>query len=281
MPDYIYGLRHAQAQDVDALREAGGAIRALVCGYPASVRKRKIMAVLQGSVDDSASDTGDRRFFLAGYINTAPKWEEFADEWARVLRAPPAIDYCKMAEAQNLRGQFLGWSEQKRDAKVNALAAIVRDHSPWSVHTSVSRKEYDAIVAPVAPFPLRHPYTVCFLGILSAASRGQHALGMEPPLPVDFVFDEQNGLEDVAVTTYRWLRDNKEPEIRDLLGATPIFRDDKRVLPLQAADMLAWHIRRSHECWGQENRLAAKLLLGNHTFIDCKAALLKHLGWLL
>ena len=34
-----------------------------------------------------------------------------------------------------------------------------------------------------------------------------------------------------------------DPEVAELLGATPQFRDDKELLPLQAADMLAWWIR--------------------------------------
>jgi hypothetical protein len=34
--------------------------------------------------------------------------------------------------------------------------------------------------------------------------------------------------------------------VQKTLSKDPIFRDDKLVLPLQAADMLAWHIRRRY-----------------------------------
>jgi hypothetical protein len=33
--------------------------------------------------------------------------------------------------------------------------------------------------------------------------------------------------------------------LKEYIGARPIFRDEIKVLPLQAADMLAWHVRRS------------------------------------
>src|SRR5207249_4436298 len=47
-----------------------------------------------------------------------------------------------------------------------------------------------------------------------------------------------------AVAFYDHYKRLQKPEIAALMGSTPIFRDDKLVLPLQAADMVAWHKRR-------------------------------------
>ncbi len=35
--------------------------------------------------------------------------------------------------------------------------------------------------------------------------------------------------------------------VRKLLSKSPVFRDDKLVYPLQAADVLAWHVRKRFE----------------------------------
>ena len=44
-----------------------------------------------------------------------------------------------------------------------------------------------------------------------------------------------------------YVRALKLPDVKPLLGSTPIFRDDKKMFPLQAADLLAWHLRREAE----------------------------------
>ena len=59
--------------------------------------------MLQAYVDDSASDQGDQRLFLAGYINAADRWIRSSDAWAEVLRDPPAIGYLKMSEANRFQ----------------------------------------------------------------------------------------------------------------------------------------------------------------------------------
>jgi hypothetical protein len=225
---------------------SAAAIRALVCGYAASVWPRKLIVILQAFADDSASDAGDKRMFLAAYITTADLWISFSQLWDRELKRPPSIDYFKMVEANGLRGQFAGWSRPDRDAKVLALAQIIHFFKPWFVYGSVSREEYGRILAPVATAGLKTPYFACFWCLIRTTARYHQMFGHDVP-PVDFVFDEQGGLGDDAALMYRWLKESEPPEIQKLLGSTPIFRDDKLMLPLQAADMLAWHIRRQHE----------------------------------
>jgi hypothetical protein len=54
---------------------------------------------------------------------------------------------------------------------------------------------------------------------------------------------------------------------RNLIRTTPIFQDekDRQFLPLQAADMLAWHVRREHEvCAAPERLPMADLLRSAH-----------------
>jgi hypothetical protein len=231
------------------------------------------MVALQAFVDDSAAETGDRRLFLAGYIGTAIQWIAFSYAWDVELRKPPAIGYLKMSEAAGLDGQFKGWNASDRDAKVLALAQIVRAYGPWFVYCSVSRAEYARILAPVAPWPLKNPYFDCFWGVIHTAARYQAEFAPDGP-PIDFIFDEQGGTGLEAVMWYGWLKEDQDPAIRRALGATPVFRDDKEVAALQAADMLAWHLRRGHE--RPEETLPIKaLLMTEGAGIDVDAASLE------
>jgi hypothetical protein len=231
--------------------------------------------MLQAFVDDSASDSGDQRFFLCAYVNTAEKWADFSDSWQVAMHAPPPIEYLKMAEAQNLRGQFRGWSAADRDAKVLLLAKTIRRYRPWSVECSVSREEFRRILKPAAPYPLQNPYFGCFYGVIYSVARFHHANGVT--VPTDFVFDEQGSVGVDAAMYYQWLKDDLGHDWVGLLGSTPVIRDDKLVLPLQAADMLAWHVRRDREGVDPPNsRPAMDFLLadGGHVIAEIDAATL-------
>jgi len=201
--------------------------------------------MLQAYVDDSASDEGDRRFFLAGYVNTADKWIRFSEAWQEELDQPPAIGYLKMSEANNLGGEFRGWEHEVRDEKLRGLARVIRHFGPHSIHSSVSRTEFKSIVSPVAPYGFNRPYFYCFQAIIVPLANRMREEGLSG-VPVDFIFDEQGGIGDEARFFYRIIRDGQPAAIRSILSRDPIFRDDKLVLPLQAADMLAWHVRRNH-----------------------------------
>jgi uncharacterized protein DUF3800 len=132
-------------------------------------------------------------------------------------------------------------------------------------------------LAPVAAGGLKNPYFVCFWGVINATARYHEELEL-PETSVDFIFDEQGGIGDDAVLCYRWLKETENPSIRHLLGSTPIFRDDKKVVALQAADMLAWHVRRDHERGGLEDKTVYDLLTNRGVGLHVDRATLEGLA---
>ena len=204
------------------------------------------MAVLEAYVDDSASEHGDRRLFLAGYINTAEKWARFSDVWRDQLRASPSLAYLKMSEANNLSGQFRGWPRADCDEKLKGLARLIRHFEPRSIHSSVSRIEFAEIIKPVAPYGFSKPYFYCFQAIMIPLAYSQCESGGDR-VPIDFIFDDQQGVGKEARFFYQLIREAQPRAIQKLLSASPVFGNDKEIVPLQAADMLAWHVRRNHE----------------------------------
>jgi hypothetical protein len=66
-------------------------------------------------------------------------WLPFTDEWQAALDQTPKLDYFKMTEAHNLRGQFdprKGWTESKRDARVLDFAHIVTKFAHLRISTT-------------------------------------------------------------------------------------------------------------------------------------------------
>src|SRR3954447_2245042 len=144
---------------------------------------------------------------------------------------------------------------------------------PLTIYCSVSRSEHDRIIKPVAPYPLQNPYHVCFWEIMRLTAQCLADHNDESIPPVDFVFDEQGGLGTQAALWYRW-RKEADPDLARFLGAPPIFRDDKLVVALQAADMVAWHLRREHE-YGPERRRIASMIIDQAIGKDIDAATLE------
>jgi uncharacterized protein DUF3800 len=86
--------------------------------------------------DDSGSGGDSRYFVLCGFMADLPTWEHFSDQWDAVLKAPPAIEYFKMSEAESLKGQFdknKGWSETTRNKKVNDFIDVTNPR--WTPKT--------------------------------------------------------------------------------------------------------------------------------------------------
>jgi len=220
-------------------------IRALMSGYSSPVRARRTLAFLQAYIDDSASDVGDKRLFMAGYLSSADRWMQFADAWDKELRAAPSIDYLKMSEAQSLRGQFGGWTDTDRDQKLVKFAHIIEQLRPFSFEVSISRKEYYEQVRPVAPRGIGNPHFVCVF--MAVATLARYVAQEGGKAPIDFIFDEQSGVNTNIALFFDYMAKSLPKEARRVINGTPIFRDDKDLLPLQAADMLAWHVRREDE----------------------------------
>lgn len=229
----------------------------------------------QAVVDDSAAQTGDERLFFAGYLTNANTWVLFADAWAEELAFPPAIEYLKMAEAQNRRDQFSGWEQTAIDEKLRGLARVIRHFNPFSFELSVSRREYAQMVSPGAPRGLATPYFPCVLAVVSSVTQYLHEEGVRD-VKVDFVFDEQQGVSDDIALAFPWMLERLHSGAQKLVNSHPIFRDDKLYVPLQAADMLAWHIRREHET-GAELPLLEEFLRkpGQHLMSELSPELLR------
>ncbi|MCL4710686.1 MAG: DUF3800 domain-containing protein [Pseudorhodoplanes sp.] len=221
------------------------------------------MAFLYAYIDDSASHVGDQRLFMAGYLNRAEQWALFSEAWDEELRAAPAIEYLKMAEAQNLRDQFTGWTPGGRDEKLRGLARVIRHFQPFSFEFSVSRAQYSSIVKPASPRGLGNAHFVCCFGMVSSLARYADGAGVR--MPIKFIFDQQDGVSTDIGLFFDRMTQSLPKSARKLISGSPTFEDDKLVLPLQAADMLAWHVRREHEdCVPPDTLPMADLLRNDH-----------------
>ena len=64
---------------------------------------------------------------------------------------------------------------------------------------------------------------------------------------VDFYFDDQIGEKKSIIASWDDYVRTRLPEHKQFYGATPRFEDDRDFLPLQAADLWAWWVRKWEE----------------------------------
>lgn len=176
-----------------------------------------------------------------------------------------------------MTSSFRGWTHDQREAKLLRLAAVIGKHKPLSLTCSINKSDYKALVTPNAPYDLRDPYGVCFQAFVVTAVRLASHFNIKEQ--IDFVFDCQGSSGSNAALWYPLIKQLQETWIKEMMGATPIFRSDDDVLPLQAADMLAWHRRILFDphC-NAFNRKIANAIVFNHAELEVPLEMMQSWG---
>jgi hypothetical protein len=200
------------------------------------------LVFLRAFIDDSVAQTGDKRLFYAGYLHRADAWAEFSEAWDWELHQWPAIDCFKGSG-----NQFDGWDPNLRQAKIENLAKIIQAFEPFSFHFSLNRKMFEEVLKPVAPYGFSQPHFHTCFAVMAGLAR--HAAEEGFTTPIEFIFDEIDGVNEDVKFVFRDMIKGLPKEVRALISGEPWFKSDreKQFMPLQAADMLAWHVRREHE----------------------------------
>jgi hypothetical protein len=213
--------------------------------------------VLQVFCDDSGAGWRGPHavFVLGGWLADSTTWTGFYTEWAAALSEPPSIMYFKMSEAGvgsgvRRKGQFKGWPHKARDEKVSRLAGIVKKYARLGIHFRLSQDEYRTSIGKSSR-ELNDPYFVGFYSFICGVIRFLADAECINE-PIDFIFDTQLHQSDVVQSAYNEFLRYAPDQYKALIGACPRHEDDNVFLPLQAADMLAWHIRREQADQGTD-----------------------------
>jgi hypothetical protein len=241
------------------------ALDALVCGYASPVRAKKVLVIMQYEspsthavyVDESAGSGQGKILLLSACIQTYPVWAQFSDDWHQVLQTPPAINAFHVRQARKREGDFVAWKSLDLDLKIIALTEVIVRHDPRVFTCWISEEDYAETIRAHGPPDVQHAYFTCFLAIIMKVAEYQVWRGITTP--ADFIFDEKGDIGYEALLWYSEIRDTFPKEIKRVLGSTPVFRDDEEVLPLQAADLIAWRKRRRKEIGGLDPELASSM----------------------
>ena len=215
-------------------------IRRAFAGLRHDYFKEVPVAILKAFIDDSGSGGDSPWFVLGGYVGTAEAWDKFDHHWRAVLDGPPKLEYFKASQAESLRpdGQWAGISKNERNQRIDSLIKVIGNHALRSIYVRLKQQDYNEVIKPYVPDAWDNAYYYLFIGSIAAFTSVEKHVGANQP--IEFFFDRQNALEKPSNRLYSMVGNQ-------LFGNRVVdvhYEDEKLFLPLQAADLLAWQLRR-------------------------------------
>jgi hypothetical protein len=190
---------------------------------------------------DASGKSDQAAFVTAGYAGTETQWEAFEAEWAAALTGA-GVQMFHATDFFNFRGEFTGWDADPKQHRhfAKTFTAIAEGRTDVAIARGVDIEAYERVIAP-AGFAKHRPQGR-FPAMIFCASTMLYEIAIAPRYKdrlFEVVFEEEAGASDL-IAYLDWCKRRGETWLarfaRIGIGA-------KRVLPLQAADLIA------HELW--------------------------------
>ena len=187
--------------------------------------------------DDSGHSINSPVLTVAGVVAKASKWESFEEKWAKRLRRAK-VPMFHMTDYESGKQDFTGWGHRKRMAFIVDLAAIVKNTIECGVGASVLMEDWQTVMPKNfvdADFVARRgPYSLLFQICLEKI---EEVVKVPASETIACVFDENNFVRGAIAEHYRDVK--KGQKLENTFGAL-VFDNKANLLPLQAADMVAY-----------------------------------------
>jgi hypothetical protein len=187
---------------------------------------------------------------LAGYMARAEDWTLFSRDWEELLPA------CYPNGNGKLRFKMSEMARRMDDVRM--FANVIRKRLTYRVSIMIREDDLQNAIhriwSPTSEILFGPEADISnilirfFLATFFEAVIGDHgAQGLLSPIDkIDVYFDKEIAA-DWSLDHWDDMLDNKPEYVRDYMGRKPQFLDDEEFIPLQAADFLAWWIRRGYE----------------------------------
>jgi hypothetical protein len=194
---------------------------------------------IKGYFDDSKADA-QGVLVLGGYIANTDGWIAYTKACQSLLDALPLEEFKMNELGGSLSGMEKAFWLYRQAIEPNVLARIAIivpinelrnaiDTFPWPNNI----ENYDLF---------KDPYFLCWKGIVSTITHNRIESGNQNP--IELLFDHQNSQEGEILKGWSEFKKIATPEQIEQVGGIPLFGNSKNILPLQAADIYAWWVRK-------------------------------------
>lgn len=235
------------------------------------------MTVLRAYVDDSGKEDSSPTQVLAGYAAMGDSWERFSQEWQEILKRA-GVDGFHMVDAWRMARPYHDLGPIRRNQLIIDLVGCITRHVEHAFVVSIDLEPFAYWFGRTEfKHPATRPYPVAFHFILSMICDYRFRRRYDRELEV--FFDVQGGeSQEGILQTVENHRTIAASFGRDLVDVpTPHFIPDDGCPPLQAADLLAWLVRRedfNHRTYPSWQERAEKIWLDGALSVPCRVELL-------
>jgi uncharacterized protein DUF3800 len=229
--------------------EGGHALLASGCGL--APKPVGLLMNLRAFVDESCDAAV---FSLAGYVSSIDRWRQFSIEWEKLL--PFAV--------LNERGTYqfkmaeMALNEE-RMARVPAFYRVIEKYVAFAISVQFRIETVHAAMRRITVPGVRidwrgwkNPYLLAFRALTDVINMRRADLGpiIHADEKIDFIFDQRSEERQVR-RAWKAVESGLPPEKSVLYGALR-FSNDEEYLPLQAADLWAWWVRKWEAEFGDQ-----------------------------
>jgi hypothetical protein len=215
--------------------------------------------VLKVFMDESGTHAGSEIVCVSTYIGRPKVWRDWTSRWAQALGS---IKVCHAVDAQNLSGEFAGWTHEQVGRLAEKLLSIISEAEIGGQSIAIDLRVFDAAMK--GRDDLREifgtPYIACF----------QWAVQQLINLASDFdnherimFIHENNNFRSKAYQAFEWIKDHNN---RGDNAISLKFGAKEEYPALQAADILAYETNKRLRNVSSPERRPWKALRAN-TFL--------------
>jgi hypothetical protein len=227
---------------------AADQVWAQVAAMAPSHLERRWFLVIQAFIDESVGTDG--AIAMAGHVAPVHRWADFSREWENMLRLG----------LRDERGAYFHMTEMaqspERMSRVPGFYRLIEKHVGASISVRFNVKDLERarkrIFVPGVPIDwgfVANPWMVAYRALMdffySSDARAAAVRIIPPDAVVDFIFDQSMNKKQVREGWESYCAGRPSDVIRRI-GREPRFEDDREFLPLQAADLWAWWVRKWH-----------------------------------
>jgi hypothetical protein len=194
-----------------------------------------LFGMVTGYFDDSGTSAHDSVVVVAGYIGSVSQWQKFGQEW-RSLLSEFGVTVMHRTDLENYRGEFVGWTPETRNVFVNKAQQIIKRRTYVAIGKAVIKADFEEVFPDNLKRFYGGAYGFCAILCLARAKRWFDKTNLKDP--IDWVFEV--GTEGSGQISHLLNSLYTDVQMRTDFRLSRWSFADKDVVPLQAADVIAY-----------------------------------------
>jgi len=215
-------------------------------------------------LDESGTDGRSPMTIMAGYLAHSEKWKSFSYEWTEELRVEPATESLHASQVYTVwKPLWPGLDRVERERRLERFAGIV-NRAQLPGFTFMVENAARTELPDIPGCRVDNVLSWCFFTALKSIADFCEQLGLDRSRRIAVVCDHASSpkAERRLRAMFRSVQElGLKHQHRALARFQSLdFKDDSRWPPLQAADLLAWHVNRDFAAAAPESAAFALLL---------------------